>query len=34
MCQLLLKKGATLREVDGEGRGVMHWAVLSQQVNQ
>ena len=33
MCQLLLKKGARVSEVDNEGRGVLHWAILSGQLS-
>ena len=33
MCQLLLKKGAALSEVDNEGMTVLHWAVISREVD-
>ena len=32
VCQLLLKKGAQLSEVDSAGRTSLHWAILSLQV--
>ena len=32
MCQLLLKRGAQLSEVDSAGRTALHWAIFSMQV--